>query len=544
MRLSGSTYQAINGFSGSIDYSGTDAATVFQNVFSALKSGSVYVGPYQFPFTKVVYISGSNMALDLDAGARIFRSGGGTHHLIYISGSTNCSIHGPGIIDGVADDTTEDRDDYNSNSIRVEDSNNVTIQGVYLDNPSDDGIYIIHCNKVRVLGNSVIDFYKHAIDVVSTSANDTSTDIVIAGNCVDAENGEIYDGITVYAYSPGGISIVNNVCRNVYNAAEADGTDESGIHVEDPSPTPNNNVITITGNTCIGCKHGITTATSRPVTITGNSIYNCTKRGIFLWHGKFTTVMGNVIETVPTGIYIDSGLNINLVGNNINNCSQYGIYGYYDSQGLWFSIINSNFISGSGINAILLSGSNNVNITSNVIMRTQQHGIRMISCIRNNITDNQVINSSQGGDGQYYSLSMEGVSTSHSYWNNIIGNHFACYTGVDVGAHINFNQFAGTGTVTLNKFDDDSVAVSEYPDTQLPNRIHNNQGYLTENWGNATVTPGTGSVAHGLDGACSRVFLTPSNYVGPLSWAASGSTGFYVYSTGSGDITLSWRAEM
>lgn len=510
---------------GSIKLSSTDASSVIQTTINMTESGVIYIKDGDYPIDRTISIdTKSNIKLWLSQNARLYRSKNQSYHLLMINNSSGIEISG-GYIDGVFNDTMEGLNEYKSNSIRIQNSSKITINGVYLYNPSDDGVYIIASSGVRVINCFVVKFFKHAIDVVSTSLADTSKDVIIANNIVDAENNNIFDGITVYAYSPE-VVIIGNTVRNVYNTSYE--TDQSGIHVEDPSPSPDNDVITVVGNTVDSCKFGITTATARPVVIADNSIFNCVNRGIFLFNPKYNIVKSNSIQKCPVGIYIVGGVYTIIDGNIINKCTSHGIQQYAPEGGLMqFSKVLGNIISDINEDGIHIMDSEGVDVSHNMLRNIGKNGIVFERAIRSNIQNNEIYDASASANNTYDGIRILGTEAAMSYWNRIISNYFRNDGPNMTRYHLYLAPYVGHCVVAHNMFDDGGVSGKLYS-YEISNIIFNNRGYVTENSGTATIPAGSTyvDVSHGLNitPEISRIVVTPLDNLGGKNFWISNVT--------------------
>ncbi len=398
-----------------------------------------------------------NFGLSLSDGTRLYRNTVGYHLLSFIN-SENVRVHG-GSIDGILDDIVEAPDIYNSNSIRVSNCTNVVIEKVNIVNPSDDGIYITNSTAIKVIGNDITNFYKHAIDVVGTSLAETCKNVAISANTVNGQWGNRYDGITVYCYSPEGISIVNNVVRNVYNNSLV--TDQSGIHVEDPSPAPISDIITISGNVVANSKFGITSASSHAVTINGNTIKNCT-RGIFLYDPADSSITANTIDYIPTSVWSNSGLGIyvnggarNTIANNvISNTTSHGILCdnrlNYTVPAMYASSIVGNVLSYITGNGIYLNASYSLTLSGNAFKYIGYNGI-FLNCSNHIIINSNIfLDYSTIAANTYDGVGVNGLIDLNSYWISLSSNDFQSTTNARY--HVYFDAYSGYSTLSFNNF--------------------------------------------------------------------------------------------
>jgi parallel beta-helix repeat protein len=279
-----------------------------------ISNSQIQIGDGEYLITSALTLNNvENVSITLDPNARLYRDAVG-YNLIFINASKNIEISG-GIFDGVMDDKTESKDTYNSCSIKVLNSVNVTISNAKLFNASDDAIWIEDSNQTFILNNSIETFYKHAMTIYSTKRQLTNN-FTIRNNTVNAKYHEIFDGITVYAKSATDGLIINNTCRNIYNPAYSD--DQSGIHIEDYDDYPQTTAVLVTENSVFDCKYGITTATANYAQVINNTVTNCT-RGIFLWYPIGNIIVNNTLNNCLTDIFTVGGSNNTISGNIINN---------------------------------------------------------------------------------------------------------------------------------------------------------------------------------------------------------------------------------
>jgi len=279
-----------------------------------ISNSQIRIGDGEYLITSALTLNNvENVSITLDPNARLYRDAVG-FNLIFVNASKNIEISG-GIFDGVMDDTTESKDTYNSCSIKVLNSVNVTISNAKLFNASDDAIWIEDSNQTFILDNNIETFYKHAMTIYSTGRQLTNS-FTIRNNTVNANYHEIFDGITVFAKSATNGLIINNTARNLYNPAFS--VDQSGIHIEDYDDYPQSTTVLVTENSVFDCKFGITSATANNVQVTNNTVTNCT-RGIFLWYPIGNVIVNNTLNNCLTDIYTVGGSNNTITGNIVNN---------------------------------------------------------------------------------------------------------------------------------------------------------------------------------------------------------------------------------
>ncbi|MBU2950945.1 glycoside hydrolase family 28 protein [Tamlana agarivorans] len=162
------------------------------------------------------YLLGSQNINDYDATLRVPREESNSQCLIYAEDATNITIEGLGVIDGRGTNKAFPADKFNKNArprlIRMENCNQISLQGVTLKRPAFWGLHLIDCTNIHI-NNITIRFRNNNV-------NNDGIDIdgcqnVLIENC-DIISGD--DGICLKSSL--------NPCRNVIvrNCVVSSGT--------------------------------------------------------------------------------------------------------------------------------------------------------------------------------------------------------------------------------------------------------------------------------------------------------------------------------
>jgi parallel beta-helix repeat protein len=330
------------------------------------------------------------------------------------------------------------------------------VQSVYLENASDDAIYVTNSSSVKILDNTVDRFYKHAIDVSDESASFHSSDIIISRNTVDGKWHGAYDGITVDAYTPQSIVISENTVKNVINSTLTGlGYWESGIHVEDRNAgVSDNDTITITDNAVRDCQRGITAASVTSTTISNNVVTNATTVGIHLANSAGILVQGNVVlNSHIYGIKVEGGQN-RLISNIIKNSAYYAIYAYGDE---------------------VTYRDPQLLIADNEIQNTTFHGVYTHDFPRLQVIGNMFLDSSLSATNSYMDLCILAESSRQSYNNTIMGNSFRSMGAILTAYQIYLGPYVSSTLILGNVFDVGGATSKIYNSTTVT--IAYNIGY-------------------------------------------------------------------
>jgi len=493
------TFEAINGSTGKVDYSGTDIATVVQNAISAIKSNG---GGKLFIRKSVVGTWNAGTGEDnpfITVDFSNFEIVGEKGHQITLLGQTTAVK-----AVGTAESPLE----------------NIVIRGMnFVGDPTHNeshGIILSYVHDALIEDCKFTDFGDESISLGKGSRNCivrnnwlVSSDLAGAGAPITLQSGgHLIDG--------------NIITLN---------TDSVGIHLEAISGTETISKVIIKNNIIYGQnvgKYGIALNRNAfnitDVIIEDNQVYDVILDGISDFSAAGGTekairivVANNIVKGGGTdtdargAIRFDknSPEQITIIGNIVQD---YGS-GNGDGHGILVSsdraIVSNNRIKTVGGNGIKCAG-DGIELIGNIIKESQQDA--STGCIYlSNANDIRVIGNHLG-DG-YRGIAIDGTSTGGVF----IANHFGSHT-------IPFDNTAG-GTF----------------------RLCHNLGYVTENSGTATIANGNTSVtfAHGLAGTPTLVVLGATHSeVTDAVWSADATNiTITVPNAVSADRQISWYAE-
>lgn len=429
IRKNGSYYEAINGNTGKIDYSGTDASQVIQSAINALTNGGkifikdpitisggsvsiskpiVFEGEgehstitmdnsflyiiagwaafHKLRFTGIVTEGSGLIATkvpvyirdcifeDISGGACVIVSSITTKPPIFVSDSifNNCQVT-DAVIFLMGSSTINNNQFYNC----------VANKGVIRQNAGSNSII---CNNLiqDYLGTGD---YHHAITLYSQ--NGDIEDVIIAGNTIfwTADPSLITGGILLStevdaSYNIRRCVIANNVIKgsetftNVSVAIYCH-VGASGV-IED---------IAITGNSIKRVLSGIVLRMDKRGSIIGNVIEQCTRKGIYIYCDD-SLVLGNIIKDVNyelvsgnAGIVIN-GNNNTVEGNRIIDSLDYTTYSIIEENG------DSNQIKNNNVDKPIQKTGANTIIKGNIGYITENIGVATISAGSTSVTVN------------------------------------------------------------------------------------------------------------------------------------------------------------
>jgi len=489
----GSTIYALNGTTGTIDYSGTDAATVINNAVTNIDEGIVYIKSGLYILSSAISLKSNieiigekNTILKVDDGAQI--------NAIEGTGVTNVHISNLEI-DG----------NYANNTEKIAGGDNI-----------QNGIYLSNCTYCHIENVISHDNIFHGIFLVNgCSYNNVK-------NCILHDNG--YRAIHSHT----------NCTHNLYdgNICYNDGkTNYGGLFVI----YDGNNYNTVTNNIIINdglygiALHGkddeASNLPSEYNLISNNMIYSDTGLmcGIYIQNDNFdyNTISNNVIKVDGYGILQASGTMVGCqISNNFIKSNRKGLYivGTFDS-----GKISNNYYYNDGEGSIYLKNTET-----------------------SHITDNYVFKGDWNGDS-YDAIHLEASNYNTIMNNYIYGAGYFIRYGIYEDASSDYNVIA------MNRiYDIVSTPIVKNGDHT---DVYKNYGYTTENSGTSEITgDGTNtsfSISHGLATTPSQVLVTPTNSsMASATWwvSAKTSTTFTItFSTApsNGDkLSFDWYAEV
>jgi len=505
VRVNGSVYEAINGSTGKIDYSGTDASTVIQSAANAIKSaggGKIFISKSvnvtwdagvgtDHPF---LYIDFSNFEIEGEDG----------HQITLLNQATGIKAVGT-----------------SSNPIK-----NIIIRNMnFVGDPSNDENHGLDFNYVvngLIEGCAFTNFGDEAISVGLGSRN-----VVVRNNWLTTSN-NVNVGAPITLQSGGHLVEGNFITLNAPTA---------GIHLEAITGTEEISKVVLRNNVVYGQNignYGIMLNRSAfnitDVLIEGNEVYDVLYDGISdfnLAGGTMkairVTVAGNIVKGGGTNTNARGAIRFDknspekliIVSNIVNN------YGLTNSDGHGIvvcshgAIIANNKVDGVGCNGLRLANDGLIVIGNTIENSQQTYGLGAIylggsyCCIIGNSL----------GDG-YRGIYTAGTATG----SVIIGNKFGTHT---------------------KPFDNNSSGIFRFED---------NINYVTENGGTVTFS-GNGStttftIAHGLASTPTKVLVTAgSNAAKGDFYVTADATNITVtYGTappsGTNNVVLNWYAEV
>lgn len=490
--ISGSTVNALNGITGLVDFSDTNASTVIRSAIGALKNGGLIV------IRTGTYTIGTSIT-DSGADGIEIRGEGKSSTILKLAANVNAHL------------------------IHVSDVSNWVIRDLKLDgNRTNQSYADIACVRLQAVTNckvldcEVINGESHGIQTSGICDN-----IEVAGNRVDG-NGS--NGITI----EGGVGLSNIVvANNVVSGSSDVGISCYANHctiignvIHDIDKT--NSYYGLNGNHGIACEgYPHNGQRAGDVTVTGNTVYNCPGNGITCTSGNNTlklqniTITSNTIKTVGNGISVEKTLGATITGNQISTTSKAGIVTYPTAAQI---VIADNQLDNIGTDArghgISVVATATV-VSSNRILTHSSSGINLQSS-NNVLMGNYIENGFGAGDGielqsnasgnlllgnSIYRQAGNGVRLQQNNDNNIIiGNK--CDTCSRYGISIITNTCANNVLIGNDFINNTSGALL---DSGTGTQIGLNNGYVNENYGR-TVVNGDGlttafTIPHGLPAA-------------------------------------------
>jgi len=348
IRINGSSYEAVNGTTGAIDYSGTNFVLMINAVINSLTNGGL-IFLKQGTYT-VTYEGG---VADPDFGASTDNYG------IYVN-QDDITIMGEG----------------NSTILKLGDNENNTCDVIFVENGR---------TRVKIM-NLAIDGNK-----ANNASGGDGIRFLNVTYC-QADNLYIKDtkGSNIHIMRRAGLFEEN---QSIVSHCVLDSADDYGVGLY----FARNN--TVSDNQFIsqdGVRGAIDLNNSYNNILSNNAFYNCTPTGIYLSNSYDNVIEGNHIDTTGYGIAIYTNSSRNLVvGNVIREATYYGIYLL---TGATSNTITGNEIYHSKYGGLLLNVSCILNtIGGNIIVDNDRldtasyDGIRLIAGCNNNIITGNIL---------------------------------------------------------------------------------------------------------------------------------------------------------
>ena len=331
---------------------------------------------------------------------------------IYVLGSDNVTVGGANVSDGNTIDGAQ-------TGIRVEDSDDVSVQNNDIDNTDGDGIVVgSDSDTASILNNIVTAAGGNGVSVSGGSDDATVDDntisdvdgygivveagaLSVSGNTIDTTGDD-----AVQVSDSEGVQIVENVIGT--NGAE-DNIGGEGIDVN------NSDDANISGNTVEETVlNGISVNPSDNVVISGNTISNVGGDGINVLDGINAKIEDNTIDNASDdGIDVDGNDGVLIKKNTITNVGSDGI----EIADLADGEVINNEITGAGSDGIDGDDLTNILIHKNKIWDVESDGIELDDVIGGTISGNKIRK-----DSEAFSADDEGIEVDDSFNIVILDN--------------------------------------------------------------------------------------------------------------------------
>jgi parallel beta-helix repeat protein len=318
--LAGNTNQiiALNGATGHIDFSGTDARTVIQSAIDALKQGgTIHLKEGMYSLSRnpawtnaaIVFSGVTNLTFEGEGNRTILRVAEGANvDAILIQGSTNAIVIRNMEIDGNKAQQTSEHHGVEIDGGTADAVSDVLIERLYVHDTYGTGIWIQRSSNIRIYNNLVtsnrgMDKNSQGIKVYN------ATHVVIKDNTVRNGNWRCI-GITQGSYD---VEVEDNTIDSCESAMEISGSDMGPSYQ-----------IEVIGNHFRNVKDSGDAIRieddSYDVTITSNTIEYVQRYAIFVLSGHNLTIDANTMRYIGDyAIYVSHGYNIAIESNTITN---------------------------------------------------------------------------------------------------------------------------------------------------------------------------------------------------------------------------------
>jgi PGF-pre-PGF domain-containing protein len=315
--------------------------------------------------------------------------------------------------------------DVNKSVIVIQNSDNVTIQGLKVTGAGSDksGIYVYRSYNCKVedniLHNDALGVYLKGSDY-TVVRNNTATKDLSAGRAVNVEQSNfsavLNNKVSNQRY---GIYISdsrsNTVSGNTVNLST-----DNGIHVQYAT-----NISVENNNLNSNGMYGILLSNSNDNFLRSNNVFNSTNNSIEVYLSSGNEISGNIIsdssiDTLTHGIHLNTAHN-NVLRNNIVSNNDYGIAMIYSNNN---NVVNNTaFNNNRGIYLALTSSINTIsdsNVYSNI-----NGGIVLQNCSNNNIVNNEAkLNT---GSSTTNGIILGGANNNNVSNNDASGNRRGIY---------------------------------------------------------------------------------------------------------------------
>lgn len=480
IRKSGTTYQAINGSTGKIDYTGADSGAVFNDVVAILTNGGVIrLKQTTFTCTEAPLIDQDNIHVFGENTGTIWKVANTTSINAFKITGDDCSIQNL-TIDGNRANNPDGGVEALQNGIYSTGAERVKVVDAKIVNMPRRGIFLSNATALKgehqILNNYIVQSIDNHAAILTDDAYCLIANNVLVGSGNNWTVAEQSDGITLYEAL--NCVVIGNDIRDFCRR---------GIYV------------VTTGSTTGG--H----------TIEGNMIYNSGEYGILVAAGQ-VAVNGNiVISSRKNSIYLN-GYGITCNGNYV--------YGSETQSGIYANVafdltINNNVVDNNYAHGIFLDTITDATVSQNIVKNNSQEGVGSNRGIALADSSGITILGNRCFDDQGAKTQREGIFlTGTSNYCVIIGND------------VRGNQTAGMSLVGAN------------------NIVRNNLGWITENTGTSTGTGAEETIAHGCDATPTKITITPTVTGATVTdlYQQAGADHFHV--TVTLNKTYNWKAEV
>jgi hypothetical protein len=357
----GSTILAINGQTGAMDYSGSDAVTVIQNALDTLNAqggGTALLKAGTYPLTRTLWERDNVELIGESRDSVVLQAQFSTQDaaVVRMLGISNCAIRHLKILGNDALMHSEGK------AVEISGvSTNITLEdiwvqscsyGIISDYSSGDHVTGLEVKSCFVIDNSAHGIWLQMAYNARVHQNELhgtgSYGIQVIGQQIEVDGNVLVDCATgndwvasIAVYNPlnrtagtdtKGVSIHDNTIRYTANPAKLTiGILVSGENIGGPTTQG----ITVTGNTIIGagsstnCLNGLhlehdmieNVATVSDVVFQGNTV-NGFLRGIAVAGGEAITTERNTLDDVKMGIYASAAGRHRIVGNILHGATK------------------------------------------------------------------------------------------------------------------------------------------------------------------------------------------------------------------------------
>jgi parallel beta-helix repeat protein len=385
---------------GFVEYSGTDASNVINNVLSALtKGGKILIKEGTYQISSSISIKKDNVSL-YGSGESTKLSLQSVNFGILLQGSDDYWVKHTLLSDFSIDCT----DIAGGMAIRGDYVDDIEVRNLRILNLSksdmrDRAISLRHAKNFRIMENNIDGgFYPIHIG----GGDETSEFFVENGTIAFNEIRNCVDGMMVQISR--NVKIIENKVTN-YLDTGIDSNSNENLTVESNLMENGNGA-----GICISTNQFAVSPKTYNVSVVGNVIRNC-RDGISLGFRNASRPVYNITCSNNT-VY------------GTTNASGYGIRALHLHGGK----ITSNMINEAGGNGILVHSSDDIVLHRNKIQTSQRAGIYIYNSSKISIRENNIENN--GLSGEWDNITIDGGADVEIHYNNIIfgnGTRFLIY---------------------------------------------------------------------------------------------------------------------